>query len=159
MESFSISEIVEMAVRTEHLGYQFYSEMAGRFGSDKDLRRLFETLAEKEKRHEEIFLALKGHVTPEEPEGRQEAAEYLRAIVESEFFLGKEKSLPAMKDIKTVARAVAFALGFEKETLLFYAGLRDAVKEKNTLDAIIIEERSHIVWLKGFKQGGTASSV
>ncbi len=153
MTAFSISEIVEMAVRTEHLGYRFYTEMAERFGSDKDLKRLFETLAEKEKRHEEIFLNLKGHVSPEEPEGWDEASEYLRAIVESEFFLGREKSLPAMKDIKTVRRAVDFALGFEKETLLFYAGLRDAVKEKNTLDAIIIEERSHIAWLNAYKQG------
>ncbi len=71
--------------------------------------------------------------------------------MESEFFLGKNKSLPSMDRIRSVEEAVNFALGFEKETLLYFYWLRDAVKEKEVVEEIINEERSHIMWLNKFK--------
>ena len=88
-----------------------------------------------------------------EPAGWEEAEQYLRAIVESEFFLGKNKSLPSMEKVKTVEDAVSFAVGFEKDTLLYFYGMRDVVKEKEVIDEIINEERSHIRWLNRFRQG------
>ncbi|HUO77127.1 MAG TPA: hypothetical protein VMU21_06065, partial [Thermodesulfovibrionales bacterium] len=84
-------------------------------------------------------------------QGWEDAELYLRAIVESEFFLGKNKSLPSLKHVKTVEDAVNFALGFEKETLLYFYGIRDAVKEREVVEEIINEERSHIMWLHRFK--------
>lgn len=77
----------------------------------------------------------------------------MRAIVESEFFLGKNKSLPSMDHIKSVEDAINFAIGFEKETLLYFYGIMDAVKEKEIVEEIINEERSHIRWLSAFKGG------
>ncbi len=71
----------------------------------------------------------------------------MRAIVESEFFLGKNKSLPSMDHIITKKEAVNRALDFEKETLLFFVGVRDVVKEKEIVDEIIAEERRHVLWL------------
>jgi hypothetical protein len=67
------------------------------------------------------------------PENWGEVANYLRAIVESEFFLGKSKSLPSLEHLESVEDAVRFALGFEKETLLYYHSLRDVVSEKRLL--------------------------
>jgi hypothetical protein len=43
-------------------------------------------------------------------------------------------------------------MGFEKETLLHFYSLRDAVKEKDMVDEVINEERSHIMWLAKFKE-------
>jgi len=77
----------------------------------------------------------------------------MRAFVESEFFLGRGKALPAMDHIKTVDDAVKFAIGFEKETLLYFMELRAIVKEKEVVDEIINEERSHIMWLDSFRRG------
>jgi rubrerythrin len=76
----------------------------------------------------------------------------MRAIVQSEFFLGREKALPALEQVKSAEDAVKFAMGFEKETLLHFYGLRDAVKEKDMVDEIINEERSHIMWLAKFRE-------
>jgi hypothetical protein len=77
----------------------------------------------------------------------EEVSRYLRAIVESEFFLGKGKSLPSLDHVKTAADAVKFAVGFEKETLLYFYGVRDLIQEKGVISRIIEEEKSHIVWL------------
>ncbi len=151
MERFSIREAVEQAVQTEKLGYQFYTTIAEKFAKDEGLNKLFTTLAEKELRHEKTFKELFEVIKDEEPVDWEEAEQYLRAIVESEFFLGKNKSLPTMKNVKTVEDAVNFALGFEKETLLYFYGIRDAVKEKEVVEEIINEERSHIMWLNRFK--------
>jgi rubrerythrin len=152
MEKFSIREVVEQAVRTERLGYEFYTSMAGRFAKNEGLKKLFETLAGKELVHEKTFLELKGMIGDEEPEKWDEISEYMRAIVQSEFFLGREKALPALEQVKSAEDAVKFAMGFEKETLLHFYGLRDAVKEKDMVDEIINEERSHIMWLAKFRE-------
>ncbi len=151
MTIYSLSEVIEEAVQTEKLGYRFYTEMARKFGENARLRELFDTLALKEQGHEQKFAELKEKVSGEEMVDWEEVSKYLRAIVESEFFLGKGKSLPSMEQIKTVSDVVKLALGFEKQTLLYFHAIRDAVKEKSVVDEIIAEERSHIVWLSDFQ--------
>lgn len=153
MEKYSIREAVAQAVQAEKLGYQFYTSMAERFRADEGLNSLFTVLATKELQHEKRFSELLGILKDPEPAGWEEAEQYLRAIVESEFFLGKNKSLPSMEKVKTVEDAVSFAAGFEKDTLLYFYGIRDVVKEKEVMDEIINEERSHIRWLNRFRQG------
>lgn len=153
MNKYSITEIMEMAVQTEVLGYQFYTTMAEKFKNNADLAKLFTTLASKEKVHEKTFMELKGMVSKSGPEpvNWEEVSNYLRAFVESEFFLGKGKALPSMDHIKSVKDAVKFALGFEKETLLYFMEMRNVVKEKEVVDEVINEEKSHIMWLQRFK--------
>lgn len=157
MGKYSIDEIMEMAVQTEKLGFQFYSTIAEKFKKDDGLFKLFTTLASKEKTHEKIFTGLKESVAKSgvnvEPVQWEEVSNYMRAFVESEFFLGKGKSLPSMDHIRTVADAVKFAIGFEKETLLYFMELRSIVKEKDAIDEVINEEKSHIVWLDSYRAG------
>jgi len=150
-EGFSVREVVEQAVRTEKLGYDFYSSMAERFKDRVELKDLFETLAKKERIHEERFERLEESLGDEEPEGWEDVSEYMRAFVESGLFLGSDKVLARMKEIQSIQDAVDFALAFEKETLLYFLGLRKAVKEKGIVDVIIDEEQSHIAWLHRFK--------
>lgn len=153
MNRYSINEIIEMAVRTEVLGSRFYASMARKFRKNAELVNLFTTLAAKEKTHEKTFLELKDMVSRSgpEPQDWDEVSNYLRAFVESEFFLGRGKSLPSMTGIRSAKSAVAFALGFEKETLLYFMELRKIVKEKEVVDEVINEEKSHIMWLAAFK--------
>ena len=154
MNKYSIDEIMEMAIQTEKLGYQFYTGMADKFKKDAGLVSLFTTLASKEKSHERTFTNLKDAVLKSgtEPVQWEEVTNYMRAFVESEFFLGKGKSLPVMDHLKTVKDVVKFALGFEKETLLYFMELRSIVKEKAAVDQVIDEEKSHIVWLDQFRE-------
>jgi rubrerythrin len=111
---------------------------------------LCETLAQKELDHEKRFSELLGDIRDDGEVDWDEVSKYLRAIVESEFFLGKGKSLPSLERVKTVADAVKFAMGFEKETLLYFYMIREALAEKDVISRIIDEEKSHIVWLNRF---------
>jgi rubrerythrin len=152
MEKFSIREVVEQAVQTEKLGYDFYSRMSKKFAEEGKFKKLFDALAAMERQHEKLFLELRDKVEDHKTENPEEVSAYLRAIVESEFFLGKNKSLPSLEHLKSFADAVTFALGFEKETLLYYYGMKDVVKEKELVNEIIEEEKSHIRWLSEFKK-------
>jgi rubrerythrin len=129
MERYSIGEVIEQAVQTERLGYDFYTTIGARFADHEGLKKLFDTLAAKEKVHEKRFSELKEITGDDEPEGWDEVSQYLRAIVESEFFLGRHKSLPSLTEVKTVEDAVNFAMGFEKETLLYFHTIREVLKE------------------------------
>jgi rubrerythrin len=151
MERFSVREVLEQAIRTERLGHDFYKSMAEKFKESNDFQHLFDTLAKKELVHEKRFKELLEILGNDEPEGWGDVSEYIRAMVESEFFLGSDKALTRMKGAKDIKEAVEFAMAFEKETLLYFVGLRDAVKEKDIVDEIISEERSHIKWLNSFK--------
>jgi rubrerythrin len=154
MENFSIAEIIGQAIQTEVLGHQFYTQMADKFHSDEDLNTLFLDLAQKELAHKELFSSLLDlvDVSAYTAEEWEEISHYMRAIVESEFFLGKHKSLTGMERLNTVSEAVKFAIGFEKDTLLYFMELRDIVAQKSLLDRIIDEERSHIRWLSLFNR-------
>ena len=52
----------------------------------------------------------------------------------------------------TIESAVDFAMGFEKETLLYFHTIRNVVMEKDVVDEIINEEKSHIMWLSAFRK-------
>jgi rubrerythrin len=154
MQSYSVREVIEMAVRTEKLGHTFYTEMAERFASDEGLNDLFTTLATMELKHERIFTELLDKISDSEPNEWGEAQNYFRAIMESEFFMGGEKSLPNLDHVKTVLDATNFAIGFEKETTLFFVGMRTSVADadRKIVDEIIEEEIKHIAILTHFKE-------
>ncbi len=155
MENYSITEVIEQAVQTEKLGYEFYVSMANKFEKDDKFRKLFETLAAKEEEHEKTFTSLKERVGDKNLEGWEEASQYLRAIVESEYFLGKNKSLPSLDHLETIDDVLHFAIGFEKETLLYFLNLKDFIEDKKIITEIINEEKSHIVWLSEFRKSLT----
>ena len=152
MEQYSIREVIEQALQTEKLGHAFYTNMASRFKDDGKLQELFNTLALKEREHERKFAGLIEKIKQEQLENWDEAAPYLRAIVESEFFLGKNKSLPSLEHLTSAADCVRYAIGFEKETLLYYYGLKDSVNNQDLLNEIIEEEKSHIRWLSDIRK-------
>lgn len=151
MNNFSIREVVEQAILTEQLGQEFYTKMAQKFQNNNELKKLFELLATHETKHGKSFSELMQKVKDEEPEGWEEVTLYLKAIVDSEFFLGKDKCLPSLEHVKTVREAIDFALCFERETLLYYYTLRESISEKDLVDKIIKEEKSHIIWLNNLK--------
>jgi rubrerythrin len=152
MITFSVREVVEQAVQTENLGKEFYTKMAMQFGDHNDLKKLFELLAAHELKHGTSFLAMKDKIGEEEPAEWNEITPYLRAIVDSEFFLGKDKCLPSLEHVKTPLEAIEFSLCFERATLLYYYSLRETLKEKDIIDAIIREEKSHIIWLNDLRK-------
>jgi rubrerythrin len=150
MNPYSIREIVEQAVQTEKLGYEYYSSMSGKFADNAELNKLFNTLAGQELQHEKRFAEFKETLKEEQLENWEEASKYLHEIVESEFFLGSNKALTSVGNISTVDEAIRHAISFEKETLLYFYALKDAVQEKDMINDIINQEKNHMIWLSNF---------
>ncbi|MBF0472520.1 MAG: hypothetical protein HQK91_13245 [Nitrospirae bacterium] len=150
MEGFNALEVVEMAIRTERLGAEYYNELADKFKDNKEFSELFFKLGERELVHEKMFTKLKESIGEEEYEGWADVSEYMRAYVQSAFFIGREKALPHMNNIQNVNAAVRLALSFERETLLYFYGVREGVENKVIVDDIIKEEMGHIFWLSRY---------
>jgi len=149
---FSVREVIEQAIQTEKRGNEFYATMAKKFQDKSELKKLFELLAAHETRHGQSFSDLAGRLGEEDPQDWEEITLYLEALVDSEFFLGKDKCLPSMEHVKTARDAIDFALCFERETLLYYYALKEGTKEKDIIEKIIQEEKSHIVWLSNLRK-------
>jgi len=154
--SYSLTEIMEMAVQTEKGGKLFYETVAAQ-SRDESLKNLFSWLAGEENRHIRVFesIAATIKVPPgETPANWEEVVPYLKALTDSRYFLGKDKALSLAREARSTGQAVEMALAFEKETLVFYLEAADMVPSLNrpAVEALIREERAHVRKLTGFLQ-------
>lgn len=145
---FSGDEIIDIAVRTEETGHEFFKLAQENTKSEK-LKELFGYLAEAELRHKETFLGLKGEIE-EAPQGVpvdwDELGLYIKAMTDSSFFVGRKKSINMATKASSDKEAIDFAMLFEKDTLLYFYHIKDIVKAggRPVLDKIIQEEKDHI---------------
>ena len=144
----TVKKAVELAIQTEEVGVKFYQRIAKKFEDRPEIAETFRRLSEDEKIHVTRFKAIletAPELTPHE-QSVPERLEYLRAITVSEVFKG-----PSFKDlqerVESMEDALTVALDFEKATLHVYLGLLDVVGANESLQAIITEERGHVVRL------------
>ena len=142
---FNADEVFEMAEQLERNGNAFYLKAAE---SVKDPRHvsLLRKLAAMEVDHEKTFKAMRQSLSSGEkaktvfdPDG--EAALYLKALADSRVFFEKPIDLSSMESI------LKAAIEAEKDSIVFYLGMKNAVPEElgqNRIDAIIREEMGHI---------------
>ena len=152
---FNVDEIFEMAEQIERNGARFYRKMAEEC-QEGDIRKLFLEFAEMEEHHEMIFISMRAELSDKDkgstifdPEG--ESVQYLRALADLRVFAGDagedfafSANLPEEEKMK---KAFEAAIGIEKESIVFYQGMKDFVPEglgKNKIDDIIKEEMKHI---------------
>lgn len=153
---FSGDEIIQMAVKTEETGYTFY-QMAAQNAKSEKLKDLFNYLAKAELRHKETYLGLMGMID-ESPQGVpvdwDELGLYIKAMTDSSFFLGGDKSINMASKAADDKKAIDFALAFEKDTILFFYQLADLLKkqDKPVVEKVIQEEKVHIKQLSEMKK-------
>ena len=139
-------DLIDFAVQTEIHGAHFYRE-AAELSEDDEASDLFEYLAFQEERHRLVFEGLSEAVVPSaiDADEAQEALGYISAAVDQEFF-GRDAALRQIAPGATTEEMLQQAMEFERETLLFFYGLRDLVRSPNKLllDDIIAEEKSHM---------------
>ena len=142
---FSADEIFEMAEQMERNGEKFYKSAAATVDDDVH-RKLLLDLAAMEVGHEKTFKAMRSDLKSSEksatvfdPEG--EAALYLRALVDTRVFFEKTVDVSSMENI------LKAAIEAEKDSIVFYLGMKNAVPEKlgkDKIEGIIKEEMGHI---------------
>lgn len=142
---FNADEIFEMAEQIERNGQEFYRKAADAV-QEADPRNLLVELADMEADHEKTFQTLRADLgrteradTAFDPEG--EAVLYLKALADTRVFF--EKSL----DFSSTQAILKSAIEAEKDSIVFYLGMKNAVSPKlgqNRIESIIQEEMSHI---------------
>jgi rubrerythrin len=148
MAVFTAAQALEMALEIEKNGELFYSAAAGR-SDDAKVRSLFEDLAAQEKQHYKAFEKMLGGVQPAPslpPERYDEYQAYLQVALDNALFAGPDKALAMAEQAEGREAALRAALGFEKDTMLFFFDLREMVGEADraSVTAIIQEERKHL---------------
>ena len=152
---FNVDEVFQMAEQIERNGARFYRQMAETI-SDNSIRQLFLDFAEMEDQHEKVFTAMRADLPDKErgptvfdPEG--EAALYLRALADLRVFdhnaEGEFTQSDELAGEEKMSNIFHSALHREKDSIVFYLGMKDLVPQnlgKDKIDAIIKEEMKHI---------------
>ena len=142
---FSADEILEMAEQMERNGSKFY-RTAAEGTQEPENKKFLLDLAAMEDDHEITFKAIRSGLSEQmqastvfDPEG--ESALYLKALVDSRVFFEKSIDTASMREI------LKEAIVAEKDSIVFYLGMKDLVPDKlgkEKIDAIIKEEMGHI---------------
>lgn len=148
MAVFEASEALEMAIKIEENGEAFYKAAAER-SDDVEVAELFEELAGRERAHREIFEEMARAVGPApEPSGEEvgDYASFVQVALDHAVFAGPDKALRIAEEATDRGAALRAAMGFEKDTMLFYYDLREMVDDADraTISDIINEERQHL---------------
>ena len=144
---FAASEIVEMGIQIENNGRDFYNILADRAQFSKS-KEIFKYLAGEEERHIKVFkVMLEGveqYVPPEAFPGEYFA--YMKTLASDYVFTRKGKGEEIAKRIKSDIEAVEMGIGFEKDSILFYEGMKKGVPqhELKIVDDLINQEQRHL---------------
>jgi len=152
--TFNALEIFEMAEQIERNGAKFYRKAAQNISSQGISKMLLE-LAAMEENHEQTFANMRKQISYKERElitfdPENEASLYLQAMANGHVFDLKKDPCKQLKGKETVEDILKMAIEAEKDSIVFYLGLRDFVgfkAGKSKVEDIIREERGHIALL------------
>lgn len=152
--TFNAIEILEMAGEIERNGARFYRAAMVNFDDDETCD-LLQDLAAMEDQHEQIFAAMQQHFADQENapdmfDPEDQSAPYLRAMAEGRVFDVRSDPVDMLSGLESLEDILKFAIQLEKESIVFYVGIKNIVPEslgRDKIDDIIKEEMSHIVLL------------
>ncbi len=150
MQFFKKNDIVEMAVRMEENGYEFYNEGLKRKDLDEKLIKILMKLRNDEKHHKKTFLALrdKSDIFELNNEIDWDQIEfYVNTLIGTHVFSEPDSAIKLAQNAKNSKEMLEFAIQFEKDTLLFFHTISKYVKRNKSIKAvnsIIDEEVSHV---------------
>lgn len=158
--SFSISELINIAVSIERRGVAFYDTMS-KSTENQAARDSFYYLADMEREHVKIFQRLLGEVDKYHVSGSYsgEYVAYLQALVDSSVFTDEMATSEMVTRAGSDIEALELAIGAERDSILFYYEMREIIPQQahTTVNKIITEEKSHLRQLSELKKKLTAS--
>lgn len=154
---YNVAEALEMAIQIEKNGAAFYRKAASLQKKDED-KKFLETIAKMEDRHQAGFDEMKTALAETEKsqtvfDPNEELSLYLKAMADAHGGEGNPDVTEQLTGEESMTQIIETAIGLEKESILFYIGLKDMVPPKlgrDKIDKIIQEEKKHVVQLTGF---------
>ena len=155
---FNASEVFKIALSIEDNGHLFYEAAAAR-PFPENIARLFRELAAEELSHKATFNQLLKALPPEtvgstvwDPDN--EVDKYLKTMAGQHVFNKDPEALAdELKNIDTPEAAIKMAMGFEKDTIVFFLELMYLSEaydgSRQQIRKLVDEERGHLQKLVG----------
>ncbi len=151
---FNIEEIFEIAQQIERNGALFYAKAAS-IMDDQNHKLLLLDLVDMEEKHERVFAYLKEKLVDRQADREffdpnSSAAKYLHSFVDGLVFDYHADPSKYITKNKSLEEILSFAIGLEKDSIVFYYGIQELVPKefgKDTISTIIKEEMKHITLL------------
>lgn len=150
---YSGQEIVEIAVRIEENGNEFYNAAAAMTTGNDEIKGLFNDLAEKEIMHIAIFQKLAEKFDADTFDfADQDASDYINHLAESHIFGKPDAGKQVAETIKTPREGLEIAYKFENDSVAFYTELLKFTRSdsKKLVQQIIDEEKEHASDIRKF---------
>ena len=147
-EYFSQEDVIKTALQLEQISKAFY-EAAARKATDPAMTEIFQFFAKDENGHIDIFQKIydemeSGSVKLEAT--KPEDLRYLESLVASYIAEGADRAINLAKTASTPLEVVNYAVGLERDGMLFFLKLYRLVydKDRKLISQLIKEEETHI---------------
>ncbi len=150
---------MEMAIQIERNGREYYSMMLER-SENEEVKKVFDFLGREEQSHLDNFLKIRQKLAESSENGEIEIADeyntpemiaYLTALFDGRVFPNLNSHAEIAREIKTDEQAVYHAIGFEKDTVLFFQEILNilgpADQNRPLVEELIRQEKIHIARL------------
>jgi len=155
MAVFDANDIVEVAVRIEENGANFY-RYAVQLTAKEEVKTLFQLLAAQEVKHQETFAKiLAGMDRNAPPEGYDgEYAAYLHSYVDNRLVFTAKAFAAELAKLRDEASALDFAIQREMDSIHYYREMRELLPadRRDAIERIIDEEKEHFMRLSTMKK-------
>lgn len=149
---FYLSEIIKFAIVKEKESYHLYKKLAD-FTEKQSIKEVFCQLMREEKQHEEFYKNMLKAVPKEQTAGVKEDEEYYAYV--QELISASRSVQPLSIESNTgLSKILNYAIAREKDSILFYTGLKNYVSSTNQdqINKIIKEETKHAAKLLALKK-------
>ena len=123
---------------------------------DEKAKDLFKFLADEEEKHIRTFNKILYLIQKyEQPEAYPtEYFAYMNALASEHVFTEKGKGLEIAQNVKSDTEAIDLGIKFEKDSILFYEGMKKVVpkSEHKVIDILISQEQDHLKKLTEIKE-------
>lgn len=148
--TFKAEEIFEIAEEIENNGAKFYRQAAEKV--DYETKKFLLDMAEMEAEHLVIFREMKKSLSEAEKgqsvyDPDEQSIQYLQTMADARGWEGRISPMKELTGQESIKEIIEIALNSEKESVIFYFGLKSLVPVKagrDKVEKIIIEELGHI---------------
>jgi len=148
---FNAGEVFKVAIQIEENGRVFYEESRKNIKS-AEIRALFADLALQEIEHKRKFETLRAQLPPESTaptvwDPQNETDQYIKMMADDHVFVSSAGVKDRVERIRDAADALKLAIEFEKDSVLFFLGIEEAVsgeKDRELIKSLVKEEQEHL---------------
>jgi len=159
---FSVCEIVEMAIRIEKNGSDFYLTLA-ESAANTETADVFKYLAAEEDTHIGVFRGMFKSVCEYVPKEvyPEEYFAHMNALAAQYIFTKENTGKKFAEKIKDYHDGINLGITFEKDSILFYEGMRRIfpAKDRALIDGLISEEKKHLAKLLELKKNEAGEGI